>query len=339
MIKNKIIYLLSLFVILTFFACKTKPLLESQPTDEDLVICFGSCNKTYLGQFYWNNIEAQNPDLFIWIGDNIYADTEEPKVMAQKYDALKNNAEYKKFAEKHKIVGTWDDHDYGKNDAGIEYPMKEESKRQLMNFLGVEDKKVLKRPGVYQSYDLNLAEKKIKLILLDTRWFRTALKRDSITKAYVPTNGDMLGEEQWEWLTKELEDKADLYIIGSSIQLIPEEHPYEKWANMPKERLKLIDLLKNKKALILSGDRHIAEFSQMKYKDINIIEFTSSGLNNTWRNKNQTEANRYRVGPLIIDENFGKITITLDENNEILLNMEVINNRRYRVFKLDFSWK
>ncbi len=60
---------------------------------------------------------------------------------------------------------------------------------------------------------------------------------------------------------------ASVHLIGSSIQFISHEHPYEKWENFPKARQRMLALLtryKIKHPLILSGDRHIAEISRME---------------------------------------------------------------------------
>ena len=52
---------------------------------DSIVIAFGSCNKQYLDQPLWEDIGKNNPDLFIWAGDNIYADTENMDKMRKKY--------------------------------------------------------------------------------------------------------------------------------------------------------------------------------------------------------------------------------------------------------------
>ena len=87
----------------------------------------------------------------------------------------------------------------------------------------------------------------------------------------------MLGDEQWAWLEKVLNNKNDLNIIVSSIQVLPTDHIFEKWHNLPHERNRLIDLLnaQSKPTIILSGDRHKAAI----YKKGNLIEMTSSSMN------------------------------------------------------------
>ena len=54
-----------------------------------------------------------------------------------------------------RVLATWDDHDYGENDAGSEYPLKETSKQIFLDFFGVaKDSPRRERDGVYVRYEL-----------------------------------------------------------------------------------------------------------------------------------------------------------------------------------------
>jgi alkaline phosphatase D len=131
--------------------------------------------------------------------------------------------------------------------------------------------------------------------------------------------GDILGEEQWKWLESELRNsKAAIHLIGNGIQIVPEEHIYEKWANFPKARKRLFDLLgatKAKGVILLSGDRHIAEISKYNHPSLSypLYEVTASGLTHSSTN-NLGEPNRYRVGNLVNVLNFGVIEINWNQN-------------------------
>lgn len=293
---------------------------ESKP---DIVVAFGSCNKQYLSQPLWQDIAQNNPDLWVWLGDNIYGDTQNMSVMKSKYDQQLKNPGYKALIEKVKVIGTWDDHDYGVNDGGVEFPKKKESQQLMLDFLGYpSNSPVRQREGVYNSYTVQKNGHSVKVILLDARYFRGTLKK--VNGAYqLNTTGTMLGEQQWKWLENELKNSsADVNIIGSGIQFIPEEHRFEKWANFPNERKRLLDLIastKVKNAVLISGDRHIAEVS--KYEGFNsknpLYEFTSSGLTHTWSSEG-TEKNKYREGELIIALNFGVFELFLGDSPKLV---------------------
>ncbi len=306
-----------LFSICLFFSCTllsqsvVEPIKIPVQSERVIKVAFGSCNKHDREQPMWNSIFKTRPDLFIWAGDNIYGDTESMNELIAKYDAQLNVAEYQQFMARVNIIGTWDDHDYGSNDAGKEFPKKKESRDIALEFLKVpKTNPVWDREGMYQSY--MLGNNDIKIILLDTRYFRDPLnkKGDDI----LPNEkGDILGEDQWAWLDHELRknEGQKMTLIVSSIQVIPEEHPYEKWANFPKARKRLFELLHFADApnvIFLSGDRHMAEISIMEYKEKNYYEITSSGLTHVWEDM-PIEKNKYRRGAVIKELNFGFVSM------------------------------
>lgn len=289
-------------------------------------IAFGSCSHQDDSVQLWADIIAQQPDLWIWMGDNVYGDTHDMTLLEAKYDLQKSHAGYQQLLQTCPVIGTWDDHDYGINDGGKFYSQKEASKKLAADFLGVTEKAPLrKREGMYAAYEYGSKNQKVKIILLDTRYFRDTLQQSTEKdKRYEPnTTGDILGEEQWKWLERELKrSDASLHIIGSSIQFIATQQVFEKWSNFPSARARMIDLLaevKPKNTFFISGDRHIAEISKMNVTDLpySLYDFTASGLTHTWETPRE-EANDYRVGQLIVQKNFGLIKINWTGNLPLL---------------------
>jgi alkaline phosphatase D len=300
-------------------------IMQAQFADKSLsVIAFGSCSRESDEEQMWPEINAVKPDLWIWVGDNIYGDTHDMAKMKKKYDLQKSHPEYRKMIQRIPITGTWDDHDYGHNDAGRFYSQKQESKKLLLDFLGVRAMDdVWNHEGVYSAYTYGDGRKKVKVINLDTRYFRDTLAREyfidtatqkRIYRNVINADGDILGEDQWKWLERELSaSDAAINILNSSIQVLSDEHRFEKWANFPKARKRLLELIKSTAArgvLVISGDRHIAEISEMKLPGLRypLVDFTASGLTHTWAGAQQ-EVNKYRKGELIIQKNFGLLLI------------------------------
>ena len=157
----------------------------------------------------------------------------------------------------------------------------------------------------------------MQFILLDTRYFRTSLKRAVKRKSgngpYVPNDSEkaeLLGREQWNWLEKTLKIPADLRIIASSIQVLSANHGWETWGNFPNDRARLLNLLMNTKgtSIIISGDRHSAEISEFHLPDgFPLLDITSSAMNQ--RQRPNSEKNTYRIGEKYFNENFGLIEI------------------------------
>lgn len=312
-----------IFLTLLSFSC----ISQSQPLTK---IAFGSCSNEELHEEMWTEIAWQKPQLCILLGDNIYGDTHDMAWMRAQYDQQKNLPGYQLLMKTCPIIGTWDDHDYGKNDGGKFYSRKKESKEEFMRFLDIpSDHPMRSREGVYSSYTYGPAGKQVKVILLDLRYFRDTTIRSTIPgHRYDPNpEGDIMGEAQWAWFEKELkESKADVHIIGSSIQLIADDHYWEKWGNFPKSRQRMLDLLarvKPRNVFVLSGDRHIAEISTLDIPgwDKPLYDVTSSGLTHTWNIKGDmppNEKNTRRVGKLIIQKNYGLILIDWSGKNPVV---------------------
>ena len=160
--------------------------------------------------------------------------------------------------------------------------------------------------------------------MLDTRYFRSSpLKRKPralISQGPYVGNPDpnttILGEDQWRWLAEQLRVPAEIRLLVSSIQVVAEDHGWEKWMNFPHERERLFKLIRDTGAegvIILSGDRHLAELSMMDAGvGYPIYDLTSSGLNQAARSWRPLETNRHRVATMNWGDNFGVIAIDWD---------------------------
>ena len=287
-------------------------------------IAFGSCSRQSSEEQLWEEVCRLKPDLWIWGGDNIYGDTHDMQVLKKKYHEQKSRPSYQKLLQTCPVTGTWDDHDYGINDGGKFYSRKEESKALALDFLGLPaSHTVHTHEGLYHSYTLGNIPHQVLVLNLDTRWFRDTLHReqyfDSVTnrnryRYLLNKQGDILGEAQWKWLEEEIsKSSAALIIINSSIQVIAEEHDFEKWSNFPLARQRLFALLQkypHKRVLIISGDRHIAEISKIQLPGLPypLYDITSSGLTHTWTEA-WHETNKHRMGPLIAEKNFALLEV------------------------------
>ncbi len=320
-----VLILAVLFLILMIFRAyasqKDEATVAGGVRTDGQLFAFGSCDRQDRPQPFWPAIAAFRPDAFIWMGDNIYSDTEDMTKMAADYETLRANPGYRDFAARTPIFGTWDDHDYGANDAGKEYPKRDSARALLFDFLDVPaDSPDRNHAGAYQRYDLGTAAAPVRLILLDTRYFRDDLvgnydPEGRRTSYQLNEQGDILGEEQWAWLEEQLTDSpAAAHLIVSSIQVLPVDHPYEKWANFPAARRRLFELLEAKKPanlLLLSGDRHLGEISRLTTPGgLELTEMTASGLTHSFSGTEET--NQYRQGPLMVDENFGLLLLNAD---------------------------
>ncbi len=308
--------------------------LEADPS---VKIGYGSCLDQRKPAPIWEKILSESPTHWFWLGDNIYLDSEDPNEKIPEFAKLKSNPSYVQLRKKAKIWGTWDDHDYGVNDAGGEYLRKSESQKVFLDFLDVPESDPLRyQEGIYYSKTIKLGEKTVLVIFLDMRYHRTPLKKSifPFSKSYVPSREDsdsFLGKAQWFWLEKELLSKADLLILVSSIQVISETHSYEKWGNFPLEKEKLFDILDKSNfpdILVLSGDRHIAEVFRSKTKSgKSLTEFTSSSMNKPLPLRSLQEESEERISPIFSEPNFGILTIEV-KKGKLLWNNRFISNEK-----------
>jgi alkaline phosphatase D len=228
---------------------------------------------------------------------------------------------YKAIREQMPVIGTWDDHDYGLNDGGEEFASKAASEQVFLDFMDVpSDSPRRKQQGVYTSYTYDLPEGSVKILVLDTRYFRSGLTPSTDKKKRyqhgIYGEGTMLGEAQWAWLEEELrKSTADFNILISSIQFLSNQHGFETWGNFPHEVDKLNKLIEESGAegvLILSGDRHISEFSKTALPGLSypLIDFTSSGLTHVYAGYSG-EPNPYRIGEVIAEKSFGLLILNV----------------------------
>lgn len=331
---------------------------------EPLRVAFGSCAYQGRAQPIWEYVLESNPDIWIWAGDNVYADTEDPGEFREAYAQLEAQPGYAALkATGLPILGTWDDHDFGVNDGGREYPQKALAQQFFLDFLGVpEDSLRRQREGIYHSERIRHESGKIvQVILLDTRTHRSPLTRYPADEgwnrgAYKPDrdrDATILGEVQWQWLEALLREPADLRLIVSSIQFVSDEHRWEKWSNFPEERRKMLRLIEDTEAegiIFLSGDRHHAELSRIPAGEdlYSLYDLTASGLNQSRRPepgqpRRMSETNRYRVGTMFRGHHFGLLEIDFEALDPVI-HLAIIDDRAERVIQetvrlaeLDFS--
>ena len=320
--------------------------VDSLPTR----IGLGSCIRQDRDQPIWEAVLLDKPDLFILLGDNIYGDSEDPEILQAKYEALASNPGFARLRKQCPLIAIWDDHDYGVNDGGLEYPTKQKSQELFNDFFNVApDSPRRSRPGIYDDMIFSDGDQTLQIILLDTRYFRSPLRRvRSAGNGIGPYGPDespsatMLGEAQWTWLESALQKPADLRIIASSIQFASDQHGWECWGTFPKEQQRMVDLIEKTKArgvVFLSGDRHKAEISKLPANDTSLpydlYDLTSSSLNQPSGSAHRYEENPFRVGNQFHQVNFGTIDIDW-KSGKLTLGLKDVTGRTVEATTIDF---
>ncbi len=347
--KMKLVVLLSIVCGLSSLSsCKTDSVIlcnrpqHTEPQGNISKIAFGSCASQNKEQPILNAIAAKKNDLFVYLGDNIYGDTQDMNVLLTKYGKLSCKPEFQNLLNSCKVIATWDDHDYGVNDGGVEYPKKEESKNIFLDFWN--EPKVSERrnhAGIYTSYYYGDSAHRVQIILMDLRTFRTHLITDSAGN-YIPNadaSATMLGAEQWAWLQNELLQPAQLRIIGSSTQFGRSLDGYEAWENFPLEQQKMFQTIRDAHAsgvVFISGDVHLGELSKRVEPNLYpIYDLTSSGITQL---EGSDVPNTYRVGNVNLDYNVGTIEIDWSQTDpEIFFKIYGVNGNEMYNYSIHLS--
>lgn len=289
-------------------------------------VAFGSCNSADKAGMWRVMEKVSRPDGLILLGDNMYADEKRGGLvfigsnasnLQRQYRMLQENPEWQSLLKSMgpstatanddgssrahpALSATFDDHDYGINNGDKNYPLRNVSQSCFWDFLNEpRDSPRRLQSGVYSSKTVFLRPDFVyKIVLLDSR---------SNKDPHGTVNGDFLGQEQWSWLARELQDPVpNLILLGSSVQVLPQDKLLEEgWNDFPLARQRLLDLIGLETVapnlVLLSGDVHTAEILQAKCRyvrgedgqdttekitplenDFRLFEFTSSGLSHTF---------------------------------------------------------
>ncbi|MBX3394009.1 MAG: alkaline phosphatase family protein [Phycisphaerae bacterium] len=276
-------------------------------------LAFGSCShqeKHPASQPVWSAVAADKPDLFLFIGDNIYLPNdsiqypatraEVLKLYCDTYDRQRRMPELQSLLRSTYCFGLWDDHDYGPNNSDRTWQWKDVALEAFMLYF----------PGEYGLPDARGCFRKfawgdVDIFMLDDRTFR-----DPNT---APDRRTFLGEKQLAWLKEGLSaSRATFRIIVCGNQILSDTHPHEGWGTCFRaERDEFLQWLWNNRiggVIFLAGDRHFAELVHKKdpsKKAADLWELTSSPLaNDTFKSGDQIP-NADRVAAYTTGPNYG----------------------------------
>ncbi len=312
------------------------------PTGTITRVAFGSCTRRLSDQSIWNTVVEADPDLFLHLGDTIYPDVNDeetavvdpwpnPETLARIeafYAQEGARPDFSRLRESVPTLAVWDDHDYGINDGGGDFELKEETQKLFLDFFGEPaDSWRRSTPGIYDSRVFGPEGRRVQVILLDVRYFRSPPVPDTrsdeekkalnIAGRYAASDdpdATVLGDAQWAWLAEQLKLPAEVRLLVSGYPIVPTEVGRDAWGNFPRERQRLFDLVAETGAngvLFLSGDVHFAEMSESDEGPYPMIDFTSSPLAAPSVG-NELLTNTRRISDAYPEHNFGLVEIDWD---------------------------
>ncbi|MFO1251965.1 MAG: alkaline phosphatase D family protein [Inhella sp.] len=216
-------------------------------------------------------------------------------------------------------LAVWDDHD-GRNDGGAEFEHKHEAKAAFLEAFQVPAQDPRRqREGLYTQAVFGPPGRRVQVLMLDTRWFRSpwrpSRERGAKGRERYEPNPDpdltLLGADQWAWLAAQLAQPVEVRFLYSSIQVLAQGHGYERWGLFPHELQRLLRLLEAHPAratLMMSGDRHFGGLYRVEAATgAPHWELTSSGITHAWAGVQEDDP--VRLGEPVRVNHYGVVDV------------------------------
>lgn len=303
-------------------AFTTQPLWQYRTEPPAFTLAFGSCyyandvlydrpGDAYGGDpAIFEAIADQDPDLMLWLGDNVYlreVDWWSPAGIAYRYRHARAEPALQRLLAATPHYATWDDHDYGPNDADRSYVLKDAALDTFRRYWPNPTYGVPGVPGVFTHFQFS----DVAFFLLDDRYHRSP----NATPA--DAERTILGTAQLQWLLDALtSSRAPFKVVALGGQVLNPNTVFETYRNVaPKEQALLLTEIERRGiegVLFLSGDRHHAELMKLEREGAYpLYEFTSSPLTAGAVAEPRDAENPIRVpGTLVAgSRSFGTITV------------------------------
>ncbi len=297
---------------------RSKKLWEWRTDAPDFAFLVGSCNyvndSAYdrpgnpYGQgteIFWRMAEMPS-DFMLWLGDNVYlreADYSSPSGIKYRYQHTRSDKNLQKLLAVKNHYAIWDDHDFGDNNSGKGFELKQTSYECFKDYWGNktygEDGE-----GIYSKFSYSDAD----FFLLDDRWWRDETNIDENLNLKT-----QLGEKQISWLFFQLShSRAPFKFVCLGGQFLNENTDKESFNNYKQERQRILDYIINNHisgVIFLSGDRHHTELIKYNQRETDlgysIYELTSSALSSRPGNARETSEaeNPMRINSSLVTEN------------------------------------
>lgn len=286
---------------------------------KDFSLVFGSCVRYMAnrGQPVWTAIEHNDPDLMIWMGDNMYGDALDPDILFEEYMRQRDVESVLPVIRNTSNLAIWDDHDFGLNNHDRRNPIKEKALKVFEEVWANPAYGEKGNPGVYFDYSYG----DVDLFFIDCRYYRDPNEEPG------HEGKTMLGIQQYDWLTAKLQASTATFklILSGSGWSAAKGPGGDSWASYLHERDQLFEFIRKKKisgVVLLSGDTHVGELNAIPWSQrggYDYYDLVSSPLaqprEDSWMERNP----EVRIRPVYFnDSNFGLIEFYLEEERPYL---------------------
>jgi alkaline phosphatase D len=233
----------------------------------------------------------------------------------------------------------WDDHDYGPNDIGKNYILKDAS-RKVFNSYFCNPSAGENGQGIYTMTSWG----DVDVFMTDDRWWRSADRmKDSVDGKPNPQK-EMLGKQQMDWLKNSLlYSNATFKIIAVGSQVLNPVSPYDKWWDFPAEYEELMNFLKENNingVVFVTGDRHHSEIIKTERPGTyTLFDITASPLTSGTHTFGAAEKNNpFRVLGIDEKQNYTRISFS-GKRNERKMTVEYLGIKGEKLGEWSISEK
>lgn len=253
-------------------------------------------------------MSAARPDVVLWGGDNTYlreVDWNSRLGVFSRYTHTRGLPELQPLLAQAHHLATWDDHDFGPNDADRSYVGRQWTLDAFSTFWANPTTGV---PGMDGGIATMATWQDVDLFLLDDRWARAANNRRDADKPF-------FGEAQVLWLIDALAaSSAPFKLVVSGGQVLNPAAVFENYSTYPAERERLLRAIEQQRipgVVFLSGDRHHTELTRMPRRGTYpLYDLTVSPLTAGVSRGGENEGNAWRVeGTYVAERNFATLDV------------------------------
>ncbi|MDH3650602.1 MAG: alkaline phosphatase family protein [Saprospiraceae bacterium] len=257
----------------------------------------------------FTSIYSDDPDLMLWLGDNIYlreADWNTFTGIYHRYTHTRSQSFLQPLLASTHHYAIWDDHDFGPNDSDRSFVHKDKTEEAFKQFWANPSYGLEGQGGITSMFTWSDCD----FFLLDNRYFRAPNGR---------TTGErtLLGKHQLRWIIDALKySKAPFKFVCIGGMVLSSAKVFENYINLyPEEREQLLDAIQTEGitgVIFLTGDRHHTELSTWQPEGgVTIHDLTISPLTSTAYGGDQGK-NQYLVEGTEVEkkQNYGLLEVT-----------------------------
>jgi alkaline phosphatase D len=293
-------------------------------------------NVKYAGGFeIFSGVAAQKPELMLWTGDNVYM---APYDLGNIYSMNRRYMTTRAVPETFPVLAgmanfaTWDDHDFGPNNADGSFPRKQESLQLFQTYWPNPGYGTPQTPGVFSKIRWG----DVEFFLTDNRFHRQDKLGGMKEKAF-------LGQAQLKWLQEALSASTATFKIVVTGSPVLNEFYDESYIHYLYEYRQLMTFLQESRlpgVFLLSGDRHHSDLVKHTRPGLYpLYNYTSSPLTSSVTQvlTREERTNPERVpGSLLLERNFGMLRVQGPIGKRVLI-LEAYNTSGKKIWSHTLS--